>query len=151
MKLNSQKNGFVLLLALVAMLATVIVPGSAAFALLPRNVRYATVTNVSTVSVMPASFRLRGTYTCDKVEIKSAVSGKSIWIYAYDAKDAGSTSKCSTAKALNRIVNLGTLAPGKYTVWINPTNPGLGKKFTFIVPVLPTRTPIVIHPFSGQQ
>ena len=151
MKNHSKKSVIVLVFALVAMLATAIVPGSAAFALLPRNVHYATVNKVTVVSTMPASFRLRGTYTCDKVQITSAVSGKSIWIYAYDVKNPGSTNKCLKAQGFNRVVNFGKLAPGKYTVWVNPTEPGLAaKKFTFIVPGLPTRTPIVVQPFPGQ-
>ena len=152
MKINSKKNMIVLVFALVAMLATAIVPGSAAFALLPRNVHYATVNKVTVVSTTPASFRLQGTFTCDVVQITSAVSGKSIWIHVYDVNNPGSTNKCLKAQAFNRVVNLGTLAPGKYTVWVNPTEPGLAaKKFIFIVPALLTRTPIAFHPFAGQQ
>ena len=136
------------LAALVAMLVMTTLPASPAFALTTHNVRFAVVEKVSIVSSnQPASFRLRGTYTCDKVQITSAVSGKIINIDVWDVKIVGGGNKCQTKQAFNRVVSFGVLVPGKYTVYINQTNPGLAqKKFTFIAPLIfGTPTPEVTH------
>ena len=134
--------------ALFALLAVAALPASNAFALTTRIVRFATVEKVSIISSnQPASFRLRGTYTCDKVQITSAVSGKIINIDVWDVKIVGGGNKCQTKQAFNRVVSFGVLVPGKYTVYINQTNPGLAqKKFTFIAPLIfGTPTPEVTH------
>lgn len=131
------------LTALVALLAAASLPASSAFALVPHNVRYALVNQASVVGNQPASFRLRGTFMCDKVQLTSAISGKVITIYAYDVNLTPNGKRCSKAQAFNRVIAVGRLVPGKYTVIVNPTNPGLQqKKFTFIEPIFfePTLT-----------
>ena len=130
--------------ALLALLAIAALPATPAFALTVRNVRFASVHKVSVVSDQPAAFRLRGTYTCDKPHIESSVYGKVITINVYDAKIVGHGNPCKTKKQYNRVVTLGVLVPGKYTVYINSTNPGLAaKKLRFIAPMIATPTPQV--------
>lgn len=130
--------------ALFALLAVAALPASPAFALTTRNVRFATVDKVTVVAAQPASFRLRGTYTCDKPQIVSSVYGKVINIDVWDVKIVGGGNKCDTKQSFNRVVYVGVLVPGKYTVYINQTNPGLAaKKFTFIAPLILTPTPEV--------
>ena len=132
--------------ALFALLAVAALPASPAFALTTRIVRFATVDKVTTVTAQPASFRLRGTYTCDKVQIVSAVYGKIINIDVNDVKIVGGGNKCNTKQSFNRVVYVGVLVPGKYTVYINQISPGhAAKKFTFIAPLILTPTPEVVH------
>ena len=135
-----------LAITLVALVVAAL-PATSAFALTTRIVRFATVDKITMVTAQPASFRLRGTYTCDKVQITSAVSGKIINIDVHDVKIVGGGNKCQTKQAFNRVVSFGVLVPGKYTVYINQTNPGLAqKKFTFIAPLIfGTPTPEVTH------
>lgn len=132
------------LTALVALLAVAILPASPAFALAPHNVRYALVKQASAVGNQPATiFRLRGTYMCDRVQLASAISGRVITIYVYDVKLPGNAARCTKTQAFNRVISVGRLAPGRYTVIVNPTNPGLQqKKFTYITPLFfePTLT-----------
>jgi len=133
--------------ALVAMLATAALPATSALAMTTRNIRFAVVDKVTVVAAQPASFRLRGTYTCDKVQVSSSVHGKIINIDVWDVKIVGGGNKCNTKQAFNRVVTVGVLVPGKYTVYINQINPGLAqKKFTFIAPLILTPTPEVVHP-----
>ena len=79
--------------ALVAILATAALPATSALAMTTRIVGFATVNKVSVVTSLPTSFRLRGTYICDKVQINSSVSGKTITIYAYNIKIKGGRVK----------------------------------------------------------
>jgi hypothetical protein len=133
------------LAALVAILATAALPGSPAFASSTRVVGFASVDKVSVVSDQPASFRLRGTYTCDKVQVSSSVNGKVIDITINNVKIVGGGNKCQTKQAFNRIVNVGILVPGKYTVYVNRASTGVAqKKFTFIAPLIATVEPV--HP-----
>ncbi len=132
------------LTALVALLAAAVLPASSAFALVPHNVHYALVKQASAVGNQPATiFRLRGTYMCDKVQLASAISGKVITIYVYDINLTPNGKRCSQAQGFNRVISVGRLVPGRYTVIVNPTNPGLQqKKFTYITPLFfePTLT-----------
>ncbi len=127
--------------ALVALLAVVVLPATSAFALTTRKVRFATVDKVTVVSAQPASFRVRGTYICDKPQIVSSVQGKVITINVWSAKIVDGDTPCATKQSYNRLVNVGVLVPGKYTVYINRTTSGQAKKFTFIAPLIATRTP----------
>jgi hypothetical protein len=132
------------LIVLVALLAAAVLPASSAFALMPHNARYALVKQASAVGNQPATiFRLRGTYMCDKVQLASAISGKVITIYVYDINLTPNGNRCSQVQSFNRVISVGRLAPGRYTVIVNPTNPGLQqKKFTYITPLFfePTLT-----------
>lgn len=132
----------------ITMVALVVaaLPATSAFALTTRIVRFATVDKITTVTAQPASFRLRGTYTCDKVQIVSSVYGKIINIDVNDVKIVGGGNKCNTKQSFNRVVYVGVLVPGKYTVYINQISPGhAAKKFTFIAPLILTPTPEVVH------
>ena len=134
-----------LAITLVALVVAAL-PATSAFALTTRIVRFATVDKITTVTAQPASFRLRGTYTCDKVQIVSAVYGKIINIDVNDVKIVGGGNKCNTKQSFNRAVYVGVLVPGKYTVYINQISPGrAAKKFTFIAPLILTPTPEVVH------
>lgn len=133
------------LTALVALFAAAVLPASSAFALVPHNARYALVKQASAVvNNQPATiFRLRGTYMCDKVQLASTISGKVITIYAYDINLTPNGKRCSKVQGFNRVISVGRLALGRYTVIVNPTNPGLQqKKFTYITPLFfePTLT-----------
>jgi len=133
------------LAALVAILATAALPGSPVFASSTRVVGFAVVDKVSVVTDQPASFRLRGTYTCDKVQVSSSVVGKTININVDNVKIVGGGNKCQTKQAFNRVVNVGVLVPGKYTVYVNRMNTGMAqKKFTFIAPLI--AIPDLVHP-----
>jgi hypothetical protein len=133
--------------ALVAILATAALPATSALALTTRIVGFATVNKSSVVTSLPASFRLRGTYTCDRVQINSSVSGKTITIYVYNIKIKGGGNTCANEQAYNRVINVGTLVPGNYTVLINPDGNGKPqKKFFFTAPMLPTPTPAPTKP-----
>lgn len=66
-----------LITAVLALLVSAL-PATSAFALTTRNVRFATVDKITVVSSQPASFRVRGTYTCDKPQLVSSVQGKVI-------------------------------------------------------------------------
>ena len=132
---------------LVAMIATAALPGSPVFALSTRIVGFASVDKVSVVTDQPASFRLRGTYTCDKVQISSSVVGKTITINVNNAKIVGGGNKCQTKQAYNRVITVGVLVPGTYTVYINRANTGKAqKKFTFIAPLIATPVPEKTNP-----
>ena len=128
--------------ALFALLAVAALPATSAFALTTRTEGFATVNKVSVVSDQPAAFRLRGTYTCDKPQITSDVSGKVITIDVYNVKIMGGGNKCKNQQLFNRVVDLGVLVPGTYTVYINLASPGhAAKKFTFLAPLIPTPSP----------
>lgn len=133
-----------LAITMVALLVAAI-PATSAFALTTRIVRFATVDKITVVSAQPASFRLRGTYTCDKPQIVSSVQGKVITINVWDAKIVGGGNPCKTKQSFNRVVTVGVLVPGTYTVYINRTADGHAKKFTFIAPLILTPTPEVVH------
>jgi hypothetical protein len=131
---------FSLILGLVAIFVSLF--PSTAFAANTRIVRYAGVTKVRVLDDQPATFSLLGSYTCDRVQINASVSGKIISISAYDVKLEHTGVGCGESKAYQRIINLGTLVPGKYTVLINPDSAGKAqKKYSFIAPVLPATNP----------
>ena len=133
-------NKFFIVLGLVALLASLFV--TTAFAADTRVVRLADVTKIRLLDDQPATFRMLGSYTCDKVQINSSVSGKTISIYAYDVKVRYTGHGCDTSKGYRKEFSIGTLVPGTYTVLINPDSSGKPqKKFTFIAPVLPGATP----------
>ena len=130
-----------IVLGLVALLASLF--ATTAFAADTRIVRLAAVTKIKLLDDQPATFRMLGSYTCDKVQINSSVSGKTLSIYAYDVKERYTGRGCDTSKSYRKEFSIGTLVPGTYTVLVNPDSKGKAqKKFTFIAPVLPdTATP----------
>jgi hypothetical protein len=135
-----------LVTAVLAVLASVL-PATSAFALTTRIVGFAKVDKITVVTDQPASFRIRGTYTCDKPQLVSSVQGKVINIDVWNVKIVGGGTKCETQKAFNRVITVGVLVPGKYTVYVNQISPGhAAKKFTFTAPlILTTPTPEVVH------
>lgn len=133
---------FLLILSLVAILATLFT--TSAFAASTRVVRPATVLSLKVLDDQPATFRLLGDYTCDSVEIKASVSGKTITITADDVKVKYNGKSCGNAKSFRRDLNLGTLVPGVYTIVVNPISGGKPQKTIkgFIAPLIPsTPTP----------
>ncbi len=125
-----------IVLGLVALLASLFV--TTAFAAETRIVRLADVTKIRLLDDQPATFRMLGSYTCDKVQINSSVIGKTISIYAYDVKVRYTGHGCDTSKSYRKEFSIGTLVPGTYTVLVNPDSKGKPqKKFTFIAPMLP--------------
>ena len=131
---------FFLVLGLVAILASLF--ATTAFAAETRVAKYAGVTKIMAINNQPAAFRLLGSFTCDKVQLNSSVSGKVISIYAYDVKIRYTGRGCDTSKSYRKDLTVGTLVPGTYTVLVNPDGTGKAQKtFTFIAPMLPTSTP----------
>jgi len=133
---------FFLVLGLVAILISLF--ATTAFAANTRVVRFATITKIKLVDDQPASFLLLGNITCDKVQLNSFVSGKTITIYAYDVKIKYTGVGCGPIKNFKRTIKVGTLVPGNYTVLINPDAQGNAqKKLKFVAPILPaTPTPV---------
>jgi hypothetical protein len=141
MKSNKKLFSILSLLALLLALFT-----SQAFAASPtRVVRPARVNDVKVRSAQPATFRLRGSYTCDKVRVETAVSGKTITIRVQDVKVRYSGVACDSThpKAFSRDVVVSPLVPGVYTVIVNPDTNGKGQKVIkgFIAPLYATATP----------
>ncbi len=131
---------FFIVLGLVAILASLF--ATTALAADTRVAKYAGVTKIAATNNQPATFRLLGSFTCDKVQLNSSVSGKVISIYAYDVKIRYTGHGCDTSKGYRKDIMVGTLVPGTYTVLVNPDGNGRAqKKFTFIAPMLPTATP----------
>ncbi|MEI7849884.1 MAG: hypothetical protein WCK35_29090 [Chloroflexota bacterium] len=132
---------FFLVLGLVALLTAAF--ASTAFAADTRVVRYASVVKVKVLDDQPATFRLLGNYTCDRVQINSSVSGKVITINAFDAKIKYTGKGCGTIKSFRKDISVGTLVPGIYTIVINPDQNGKGAKVIkrFIAPMIPTPQP----------
>ncbi len=126
-----------LLALLLAMFTT------SAFAVSTRAVRPAQVTDLKVLDDQPATFRLRGIYTCDFVEFKSEVNGKTITITAIDTKVKYTGTGCDNQTSFRRDIKVGTLVPGVYTVIINPDAKGKGQKVLkgFIAPPIATSTP----------
>ena len=133
---------FFLILGLVALLTAAF--ATTAFAADMRVVRNASVVKVTVLNNQPATFRLLGSYTCDKVQINSFVSGKVINIYAYDIKNIYTGKGCGASKGFRKDISVGNLVPGTYTVLINPDANGKSQKKLngFIVPLMPA-TPTV--------
>lgn len=133
------------IVALVALLATAILPGSAAYADAVKVKGFASVSKVTVLGVSPeVSFKLLGAITCDRLSTNYTVSGKTIAVYAYDVKNVGSGVACEKSK--NRIATVtipGPLVPGVYTVLVNPNESGSKwqKKLQVVVPVSATATP----------
>jgi len=130
-----------IVLGLVALLTAAF--ATTAFAANTRIVRYASVIKVKVMDDQPATFRLLGNYTCDRVQINSSVSGKVITIYANDVKVRYTGKGCDTTTNYRKDISVGTLVPGIYTILINPdTNGKPQKKITgFIAPLIPTPVP----------
>ena len=131
---------FFLVLGLVAILASLF--ASTALAADTRTVRYANVSKIRVMDDQPATFRLLGNYTCDKVQFNTSVSGKTITVYAYDAKVRYTGHGCDTTKSFLREITVGPLVPGVYTILVNPNENGKGQKILkgFIAPMIPTPT-----------
>jgi hypothetical protein len=129
---------FFIVLGLVAILASLF--ASTALAADTRMVRYANVNKIRVMDDQPATFRLLGNYTCDKVQFNTSVSGKVITIYAYDAKVRYTGHGCDTTKSFLREITVGPLVPGVYTILVNPNENGKGQKILkgFIAPMIPT-------------
>ena len=129
-----------LVLSLVALLAAAF--ATTALAADTRVAKYASVIKIAAINNQPATFRLLGSYTCDKVQLNSSVSGKVISIYAYDVKIRHTGHGCDASNGYRKEITVGTLVPGTYTVLVNPDGNGRAqKKFSFIAPMLPTATP----------
>lgn len=129
---------FFLILSLVALLTAAL--STTAFAANMRVVRYANVSQIKVLGTQPATFRLLGSYTCDKLQLNASVSGKIITIYAYDAKVRYTGQGCDHSTPFKRDMSIGTLVPGVYTILVNPDENGRGQKTLkgFIAPMLPT-------------
>ena len=132
---------FFLILGLVALLTAAF--ATTAFAADMRVVRNASVVKVTVLNNQPATFCLLGSYTCDKVQINSFVTGKVINIYAYDIKNMYTGKGCGASKGFRKDISVGNLVPGTYTVLINPDANGKSQKVIkgFIVPLIPTPVP----------
>lgn len=132
---------FFIVFGLVAILASMF--ASTALAADTRAVRYANVSKIRVMDDQPATFRLLGNYTCDKVQFNTSVSGKTITIYAYDAKVSYTGHGCDTTKSFMREILVGPLVPGVYTILVNPNENGKGQKILkgFIAPMIPSATP----------
>ena len=133
---------FFITLGLVVILAATLF--TTAFAAETRTVKFATVDKVKVLDDQPATFSLLGGYTCDRVKVDAHVSGKTIYINAYDAKTQYTGKGCDNRRSFKRMVSVGNLVPGTYTILINVDETGkAAKKITnFIAPLLPaTPTP----------
>jgi hypothetical protein len=130
---------------LFALLATAILPGSAASADAVKVKGFAYVSKITVLSVSPnVSFKFLGDITCDKMLTRYAVRGKAIAVFAYDVKNIGGGAACDKSKSRRGYVTIpGPLVPGVYTVYINPNDAGTKwqKKLTIVVPVIATATP----------
>ena len=131
---------------LLALLATVALPGANASADAVKFKGFAEVVKVSVVSVASTgvSVNLLGSITCDKMITGSAVRGKAMAIFAYDVKKVGSGVACGKSKNLKASVTIpGPLVAGIYTVYVNPNDEGTQwqKKFQIVVPVAVKVTP----------
>lgn len=138
---------FFIVFGLVAMLTGLF--ATTALAANTRIVRLATVTKIKVLDDQPATFRLLGSYTCDKVQVNSFVSGKVITIYANDVKNKYTGRGCDTTTSFGKDISLGTLVPGTYTVLVNPDANGKPQKKLkgFIAPLIPvTPAPAVPVP-----
>jgi hypothetical protein len=129
---------FFLVLGLVTLIASLF--ASSAFAGNTRVVRYANVNQIKVLDNQPATFRLLGNYTCDRVQFNTSVSGKVVTIYAYEVKVKYTGQGCDRSTSFRRDVTVGTLVPGIYTIVVNPNESGKGQKIIkgFIAPVIPT-------------
>lgn len=107
-------------------------------------VKFAPVTKAVLVATAPysATFRVTGSYTCDKVRVTQKVVGKTIYIDIWDIKNRG--NDCTGNSSYSRTFEFKPLVPGAYTVLVN-TNPETGKASkkikNVIVPVGATPTP----------
>jgi hypothetical protein len=134
---------FLLVLSLVALLATLF--ATTAFAASAKEVyqQHATITKVKVLDDQPATFRVMGSYACDKVRIQTQVSGKTIYINVWDVKNKG--NDCSNHHRFDKTVTVAPLVPGTYTVLFN-VDPETGKAQRkikgLIAPLIPaTPTP----------
>jgi hypothetical protein len=129
-----------IVLGLVALLTAAF--ATTAFAADTRVVRYASVVKVKVLDDQPATFRLLGNYTCDRVRFSTSVSGKTITIYANDVKVRYTGRGCDASNSFRRDITVGPLVPGIYTILVNPNENGKGQKILkgFIAPMIPTPT-----------
>jgi hypothetical protein len=136
MKIKINKK-FFLTLGMVVLLATLLVTSACAGD--TRIVRFASVTDVKVLGDQPATFRLAGSYTCNQVKVESFVSGKTIYINAYDVKIKYTGQGCDNLTKFRKNVNVGRLVPGVYTIVVNPDANGKGQKVIkgFIAPLIP--------------
>lgn len=139
--MNTRKKLFVTL-GLVVLLAAILF--TTVLAADTRVVRFASVNKVMVVDDQPAIFTLLGSYTCDKAQLYGYVSGKNIYINAYDIKTRYTGRSCGNERSFKRTVSVGNLVPGTYTILINVNENGQAAKKikNFVAPVLPTATPV---------
>lgn len=130
------------ILGLVTLLASLF-SSTALAASVTRVVRPATVFDLKVRDDQPATFRLRGTYTCDRFQVTTAVEGKTIIIKVEDVKVRYTGVPCGKTKTFLRDVVIAPLVPGVYTVLVNPDENGKAQKVLrgFIAPVYATPTP----------
>ena len=129
-------------LGLVVLLAATLF--TTAFASSDTKVKdFASVSSFQVLDNQPATFSLRGSYTCDLVQVNAYVSGKTIYINTNDVKNRYTGHGCDNDRSYKRVVNLGNLVPGIYTVLVNVDENGQpAKKIkNFIVPLLSSATP----------
>ncbi len=137
---------FLLVLTLVALLTTLI--ASSAFAAGAKEIyqQHAAITKVKVLDNQPATFRVMGSYACDKVRIQTQVSGKTIYINVWDVKNKG--NDCDRHHRFDKTVTVAPLVPGTYTVLFN-VNPETGKSQRkikgLIAPLIPA-TPASTNP-----
>jgi hypothetical protein len=137
---------FFVTLGLVMLLAATLV--TTAFASDTKVVNFANVSKVQVLDNQPATFSLLGSYTCDQLQVNAYISGKTIYINAYDVKIKHTGRGCDNDRSYKRTVQLGNLVPGVYTVLINANENGQAAKKikNFVAPLLPVATSGSTHP-----
>ncbi|NCP86791.1 MAG: hypothetical protein CO094_08945 [Anaerolineae bacterium CG_4_9_14_3_um_filter_57_17] len=147
--MKSRLNWFVSLFALVALAFGALAPGGVALAKYsgPKHkiMGYASVTKIKVLDNQPATFRITGVGTCDKVEYSAVVAGKNIIIKFYNVKVTNRDCGMGAAGTVfSRTINLGTLVPGFYVIRVNP-DPVTGKGAitirNFVAPAVPAAAP----------
>lgn len=112
---------------------------STAFAGGTRVVRLAQVSDLKVLDDQPATFRLVGSYTCDKVQVNASVSGKVVTLYVYDVRNLGTPTGCDNTSRFSKTISAGVLVPGVYTVLVNPDAYGRPQKKlrSLVAPLIP--------------
>ena len=132
-------------LFLVLSLAALLVAGlvTTAFAAETRVVKFASVAKVKVLDDQPATFSLLGDYTCDSVDVQASVTGKTIYINAYDVKVKHTGKGCDNDRSYKRTISVGNLVPGTYTILVNVGENGKAAKKIkgFVAPVFATAVP----------
>lgn len=140
---------FFLMLGALAMLFSTFALAASASAAPAANSKevyqqFASINKAKVMSTGPGAVTIRvmGDYTCDKVRYKGYVSGKTIFIEAWDVKNKG--NECNNSGKFARNLTFSKLVPGKYTILVN-VNPETGKHQravkNVVIPVYPTPTP----------